>query len=395
MAEPAEQIITRPEELPGVCAHLAAARRFGFDTEFVGEDSYRPELCLLQVATEERLILIDPFSVGPLDAFWEVVVDPGNEVIVHAGREEIRLCQFWSGRRPGKLFDLQIAAGLTGLNYPLGHATLVGQVLGITVPKSETLTEWRDRPLTRRQIAYAFDDVRYLLRLWQSISAELDRLGRTAWAEEEFQRLGRIATDEEPLPARWRKLRGLGALGRRQLAMVQALFEWRERVADRTNRPARIVCRDDLLVEIARRNPSRPRDLQVVRGLAHRYVDEIYAALETARCLPIEACPAVAEREQDPPQVGWLTGILTATLGQLARELRLAPGLTATTADLRLLVRTFVDGEATEARSLLNEGWRREHIRPRLEAILRGEQSLRVVEPQSETPFEFRPYPRE
>src|SRR5947209_5041777 len=158
-----EQIITTPEALAGCCDYLAAQAHFGFDTEFVGEDSYHPRLCLVQVATEEKLFLIDPLSAGPLDAFWKLIVDPARLVIVHAGREEVRLCRLWAGQPPGNLFDLQIAAGLIGLSYPMGHGNLVSSVLRIHMAKGETLTEWRDRPLTKSQIRYAFDDVRHLL----------------------------------------------------------------------------------------------------------------------------------------------------------------------------------------------------------------------------------------
>src|SRR5262249_16986016 len=156
------QIVRRPEELTACCQYLATCPRFGFDTEFVGEESYHPHLCLVQVATTERLLLIDPLTAGPPDAFWKLVTCPGNRGIVQAGREEVRLCRLWSGEAPGNLFDLQIAAGLVGLVYPLGHAALVHQLLGTRIPKAETLTEWRDRPLTDRQIRYAFDDVRHL-----------------------------------------------------------------------------------------------------------------------------------------------------------------------------------------------------------------------------------------
>src|SRR5271166_4834913 len=184
-----EQLVTQPEELAACCEHLAASRCFGLDTEFVGEDTYHPRLCLVQVATAQRLFLIDPLSVGPLDAFWKLVVDPANLVVVHAGREEVRLCHLWSGQTPGNLFDLQIAAGLVGMVYPLGHGGLVYQVLGVQIAKGETLTEWRTRPLTRAQIRYAFDDVRYLLHVWQRLAARLEELGRTDWAREEFARL--------------------------------------------------------------------------------------------------------------------------------------------------------------------------------------------------------------
>src|SRR5438270_2269356 len=163
MAELPEVLVTQARDLEACCGAIAACPHIGLDTEFVGEDTYRPDLCLIQVATPERLYLIDPLTAGPLDAFWKLVVDPGRVVVVHAGREEIRLCRLWAGQAPGNLFDLQLVAGLAGLPYPLGHAGLVGQVLGVHVPKGETLTEWRDRPLTSAQVRYAFDDVRYLL----------------------------------------------------------------------------------------------------------------------------------------------------------------------------------------------------------------------------------------
>src|SRR5262249_3110603 len=212
MREPVEQLIVEPAELRECCAHLAACHHFGLDTEFVGEESYHPKLCLVQVATEEKLFLIDPFTVGPLDAFWKIVVDPTNQIIVHAGREEVRLCHLWCGQAPGNLFDLQIAAGLVGLNYPLGHGPLVSKVLKIQLSKGETLTEWRNRPLTRSQISYALDDVRYLLPIWKHLHGKLEQLGRIDWAKEEFSRLTLQATPEAPATEteKWRKLRGIG-----------------------------------------------------------------------------------------------------------------------------------------------------------------------------------------
>src|SRR5262245_40664217 len=90
-----ELIVTKPSELSACCEHLAACKQFGFDTEFVGEETYHPHLCLVQVATPERRYLIDPLAVGPLDAFWNVALDPSHTVVVHAGREEVRLCRLW------------------------------------------------------------------------------------------------------------------------------------------------------------------------------------------------------------------------------------------------------------------------------------------------------------
>ncbi len=382
-----EQIITTPQELADCCAHLAACRRFGFDTEFVGENTYHPHLCLVQVATAERLYLIDPLAVGPIDAFWSLVVDPRNLVVVHAGREEVRLCRLWAGQTPGNFFDLQIAAGLAGLAYPLGAGALINQLLGVQLAKGETLTEWRDRPLTAAQVRYAFDDVRYLLAAHERVAARLDELGRADWAREDFGRMVAAVTPEEVPAEKWRKLRGLGSLDRRRLAVVREIYNWREETAARMNRPARSIVRDDLIVEIARRNPSRERDLQPIRGLPRRDLPGILAAVERGRALPPEQCPRAAEREQDPPQVGLVANVLQAVLGDLCARRELAPGLVATSSDVKLLVRARMQGAPLPAESLLTQGWRAAHVLPELLAVLEGRRSLRIADVRAEAPF--------
>jgi ribonuclease D len=382
-----EQVVTTAEDLAECCRHISGVPTFGLDTEFVGEDTYHPHLCLVQVATPARLVLIDPLTTGPLDQLWALVTDSEHEVIVHAGREEIRLCRLWTGKPPGKLRDLQIAAGLVGFSYPMSHASLVSQILKIQMAKGETLTEWRERPLTSAQIRYAFDDVRHLLALWTYLCRDLEALGRSAWAEEEFERLAATTAGEEVPVERWRKLRGLGALDRRRLAMVRGLYEWREETAAKTNRPARVVCRDDLLVEIARRNPSHERDLGVVRGLSRRHLPAIMHVLGNARRLPLEACPQPAGREQDSAQTLMVAGVLNAVLADLCVKRRLAPNLVASGADVRALIRSHP--AAVPEESLLGQGWRREHILPELRAVLAGEVEIRIRDPRSETPFEY------
>jgi ribonuclease D len=387
--EPAvpEQIITERSEFLSSCAYLATRPVLAFDTEFVGEDSYHPRLCLVQVATPDRLILIDPLSLGALDEFWNLLVGPERTVVVHAGREEVRLCRLWTGRTPEKLFDLQIAAGLVGLPYPLGHGALVKAVLGIQLTKSETLTEWRDRPLTQQQIRYAFDDVRYLFRLWQHLSDRLRELGREEWAREEFARLVASSSPEEGAVEKWRKLRGIGSLDRRRLAIVRELHRWREETAARTNRPARAIVRDDLLIEIARRNPARDRELSVIRGLPKRNVAPMLQVIHRARSLPLQDCPVAADREQDPPQVPLITSVLTAVLGDFCGRHKLAPNLVASSQDLRLLVRGRLAGQGLPSDSLLTHGWRSVHILPELQAFLDGQRYLRIQNIAAETPF--------
>ena len=389
-----EVLIHSAAELADCCRHLALCRRFGLDTEFVGEESYRPRLCLIQVATADTLYLIDPLAVENVEPFWKLVVDPANQVIVHAGREEVRLCHIWSGQAPGNLFDLQIAAGLVGLAYPLGHGALVAAVLGKRLDKRETLTEWRTRPLTDEQIRYAFDDVRFLLPLWEQLSQRLAKLGRDAWAKEEFARLCAVATpDDDGLSVsadKWRKLRGAGALDRRRLAILREVFYWREKAAANANRPARVMLRDDLIVEVARRNPKSVRDLLPVRGLAKRHVEAIFDAVELGRAIPSADCPAPAEREQDPPQLGLLVNLLAAHLAHWAAEQELASNLVATNHDLKMLVKARIGKTAPPEHSLLQSGWRAMNILPHLEAMLAGRVSLRVGDIQRDVPFEFR-----
>jgi ribonuclease D len=393
MMEPAEVLVDSPEKLLEVCAHLSSCPHFGFDTEFVGEDSYHPHLCLIQIACPEKLYLIDPLAIDSLEPFWNVVTNPAHEVIVHAGREEVRLCHLWSGQAPGNLFDLQIAAGLVGYTYPLGHGSLVTQVLGKNLSKGETLTEWRNRPLTRSQIRYAFDDVRFLLPAWERLTDQLQRRGRQEWAREEFARLLVLATPEEPGLApgteRWRKLRGASTLDRRRLALLREVYAWRDQLAAKSNRPARTIVRDDLLIEIARRNPKSERDLAHVRGLAKKYLPDLIQVVQRGREVSLENCPSPAERDLDPPQVGWIANVMNAVLADFCIREGLASNLVASTQDLKQLVRARLLGMGPPEESFLTQGWRAQFVLPHLQAVLEGKRSIRIANAQADAPLAY------
>jgi ribonuclease D len=388
----AEHIVDQPEALREAVAHLKDVQTIGFDTEFVGEHTFHPELCLIQVATSDRLLLIDPQSAGPLDDFWQLLSGGKVEVVVHAGREEIRQCIRATGKPPKRCFDVQIAAGLVGLSHPLGHASLVNQLLGTNLAKTETLTDWRTRPLTPQQIRYAFDDVRYLLALHKKLKDKLIKFGRLDWAVEEFERLATIAADEAPSNAeRWRKVKGASSLHAKQLAMLRELYTWRRDKAEVLNRPARTLIRDELMVDLIRRDPHSAADLQGIRGMgiARRDVDSLLAALERGKHTPSEHLPRVTEKEIDPPQMAVLIDFLQVIVGHLSLQMKISPGLICTVADLRAVVKTILDAKAARGRSLLNEGWRKKHIRPLLEGVLTGGYSLRVGNVHSLAPLEF------
>ncbi len=385
-----EHLVTDPSQFARCLEHLAASDVVGFDTEFVGEDSYRPELCLIQVATEEGLFVIDPYVVGPLDEFWKLLLDPGRTTIVHAGREDIRICQFQTGRPPANLFDVQLAAGIVGLNYPIGYGSLVYDLLGRRMTKGQTLTDWRRRPLSPAQIRYAFDDVLYLIPAWKRLTDRMRRLKRGDWAMEEFATATAKATAEEAITERWRKLKGIGGLDRRGLAIAREVFLWRERFAERVNRPARQLLRDDVLAEIARRGPSRREELAAFRGVPAREVDAILQAIHAARALPPEQQPLPEARDYDPPHVLLLGSFLGVVLADWCIRNRLAANLVASVSDLKALVRSQVEREPLPDIPL-TRGWRSRVVLPELEAILRGTRAVRVENLRASAPLDFIP----
>jgi len=183
-------------------------------------------------------------------------------------------------------------------------------------------------------------------------------------------------------------LRGLGSLDRRRLAIVRALYVWREETAAQTNRPTRAICRDDLLIEIARRNPSRLRDLEVIRGLPHRHLDAILQVVAEVRKLSPEQYPVPIDRDLDPPQIGWATNILLAVLGDLCVRRQLASNLVAANADVKTLVRARFRGEPLPTESSLTHGWRAQHILPELQSVLEGRRAVRIADLKNEAPLE-------
>jgi ribonuclease D len=386
-----EQVVTRPDQLDELCRHLADCPVLAFDTEFVGEDSYRPDLCLIQVATPDRLAVIDPLAVGDVDPFWQALLDPGRTTVAHAGREETRLCWHATGRPPARLFDIQIAAALVGFPFPIGYSGVVQELMGHRTSKAETLTDWRRRPLTPAQMRYAFDDVRFLLPLYKLLTGRLRQLDRLAWADEEMATYTAEWISDDPTGEKWRRVKGLGGLSRRELAVAREVFQWRDAFASRVNRPARQIMRDDLLADIARRSPARADDLLQFRGVPRGEAESIAAAVRKGLALPADQLPALPERDNDPPHVGTLATLLGVVLADLAARKYLAPNLIATGSDLKELVRSRQPGaDPLSPDCRLAAGWRAEYIRPELDAVLDGKAVLAVRDPRKPAPLEVR-----
>src|SRR3954469_7613149 len=173
--------IDTPAKLKTLLKDLQPHKEIGLDTEFISEGRYEPALCLLQLSTADRVWIVDPLAVANLKDLWGILVEPGRELVAVAARQEIKFCAKGAGVPPAKVLDLQIAAGLVGYGYPLSHTNLLRQALGIQVEGRETYTDWKQRPLSNRQVEYAADDVRHLLELRRTLLAEAERLDRIAW----------------------------------------------------------------------------------------------------------------------------------------------------------------------------------------------------------------------
>ena len=384
-----EYIVTDSSGVRTCCDDVAASPHVGFDTEFVGEDTYVPHLCLVQVATPNALYVLDPFDCGPLDEFWRLIADPARVVVVHAGREEVRICNSAIGRPPGNLFDVQIGAGLLGLGYPLGYGPLIQSVLRKRLTKGETLTDWRKRPLSQQQIRYAFDDVRDLLAVWKRMDARLAKLGREAWAKEEFDNFVRRALKDGGEVERWRRLKGVSNLDARRLAAVREVYLWREEAAARRNRPARSVLRDDLIVEIAKRGPTSEEEISNLRGMGRADASGILHAIERAGRLTPEEWPEEVERDNDSHAVALVASLLNVVLADWCARQELTTPLVATSADIRKLVRSAANRETPPDDCGLTVGWRKEHVLPVLAEVLDGRRALRVKSLEGDAPLEY------
>ena len=382
-------LIDNAEGLREISEHIRQSGRFAFDTEFVSEDTFDPVLCLIQVATDTRLAVIDPLKIADLSPFWDVVTDPSVELIMHAAGEDLRICKIQTGKLPARVFDVQIAAGLVGYGYPLSLGNLVHQVLKVTILGGETRTDWRRRPLSEAQLRYSLEDVRHLLEIADRLTKALGEARRVDWAESEFADfLQQIADRSEE--DRWRRLSGLHTLNRRGLEVARRLSDWRTHDARKSNRPLRNVLRDDLLVAIAKRQPATRKDLEALRDFNRPHLlsraNDFLGVIAEALKVPADELPEPAERLDDPPGMAMVVSLLSATLSQASVQGRVAVGLAGAASDLKELVRWFLDGQDAANPPAILQGWRREFCGKILLDVLAGRRALRIVDPKAEVP---------
>jgi ribonuclease D len=383
------QHIVSDHELSEFCRRSQTSPFIGFDTEFVSENRYRPKLCLLQVATDREYVIIDTLAVQNIDEFWQLLVGGEHVTIAHAAREEFLFCFRAVGKRPKNLFDIQLAAGMIGYEYPAAYGNLVSRILGQPVDKGETRTDWMKRPLSNRQIEYALQDVVHLKPIFDAMTVELNRLDRGQWLSEEMN-LWLSSLELSETEPQWQRVSGISSLKPRALAIVRELWIVRDEEARERNRSPKRVLADDLIVELARRGTSDPKRLKAIRGFDNRVsasiLESLAAAIEAANGLPEDELPQKLPRSKTM-NLGLLGQFLTTALKIVCQRENIAAGIVGSAQDIRDLAAWHMKLAPQNPKPLLAEGWRAGIIGNVIEEMLDGSVVIRVGNPKSSQPL--------
>ncbi len=359
-------LVTRPDELEAAVFRMQGAARLAVDTEFMRESTYRPKLCLVQVASDTDCYLVDALAGLDLGKLHSVLNDRARPKILHAARQDLEVLSQSGGAVPAPVFDTQVAAALLGLPPQVGYADLVARRLGHSIDKGQTRTDWSRRPLTDAQLAYAADDVHHLLTLHADLAAELDTRGRMSWHTEDCAALEDPALYRTDPEEAWRRLKGLGRMKPEEQAIARALAAWREKRAIASDKPRGWILADEALYSLATLAPATTQGLEQVRGLPPAVIrkrgDELLAAIASAR--NGVAPPPLTRPPRPTPEQNRLVDELQKRVRDVATELAVSAEVIATRRDVEALV------FGTPETSAVMHGWRREVIGSRLLAML-------------------------
>ncbi len=328
--------IDSPVALAEFLEHVKTQPLFAFDTEFIGEESYWPKICVVQLATPERIALVDAIAIEDLTPVYELVCSEAHLTLVHAGGQDLEPAQRAVGRPPQGVVDMQICAAFAEMPWPAGLEKLVDHFAEHRLTKGHTFTNWDARPLTPSQLRYAADDVRYLPLVWERLKARLTERGTLAWALHECKASLKLPQryDEE---AQIRRILKVWPLRPTQLPVLRKVLAVRNDIAREENLPQRVTIPDESVTELARQRPLTVAQLLTIKGLPKRIAqahgERIVAAIEAGTQMPPEKLPAGRVREEtatDRARVDALMAI--ASMRCLAQGI--APGMVFSRSDL-------------------------------------------------------------
>lgn len=388
MVKPVAMLITDSRQLADYCRKARGAAQVFVDSEFVREETYYPQLELVQVLADGQTALVDVRGVEDMSPLWEMLLDPAVRKVLHAAQQDLELFHLECGQAVTNVFDTQIAAAVVGIGEQVGYAQLVRQITGNSVMKTQSYTSWNARPFTPAQLEYAADDVRYLPEIARTLDERLQELGRTDWAREECERLERSAPrDGVPPEEMYLRISGVEKLDGKELAVLRELAVWRDDAARRRNIPLQKVLRDNSLTNIARHQPGTVSDLKDLRGfpigVAERYGGQIVARVKNALALPREKWPEKLKPRQTDPQMQAVVSLLATFVRIRAQDAGIAWGLLATARDLEELLEA---GDCADRDGLpVLQGWRNDLVGRDILRLLAGEISL-TIDPSSGRP---------
>ncbi|WP_373488963.1 ribonuclease D [Blastomonas sp.] len=374
-------LICDTDSLTQLCSRLARSDFVAVDTEFMRENSYWPELCLVQIGNLEEAAAIDPMAQGlDLTPLLDLLTDnPDVLKVFHAGPQDIEIIFNLTGKTPTPLFDTQVAAMALGQAEQIGYANLVESWLGRTVDKGARFTDWSRRPLEARQIDYAIGDVTHLAEIFPKMLQRLRKTGRGAWLDVEMEKLGNPAQYTPDPDTLWQRIRA-PSRNAQVMGRMRALAWWREQEAQDKNLPRGRIMKDETLADIAAHPPSTQNELGKVRGLSAAWRENdigarMMDALFAARPLRPDEMPPKAPRGPALGKEGGLVADLLKLLLKIrSREMDVAAKLLARSDDLEALAA----GVRTNLAIL--EGWRFEVFGRDALALVEGHMAFAIAD---------------
>jgi len=378
MSEAPEEplFIDTENALAELCNKLRGQPVLALDTEFLREKTYYAQLCLLQVAADGVVACVDPLAVD-LAPLLDIIYDPAVIKVMHSARQDMEIFFDLRTDVPRPLFDTQIAATLMGFGEQVGYANLVQQMLGVTLDKAATRTDWSQRPLDAEQINYAADDVRYLFTVYHQQMDVLASKGRLEWLQADFDEMSDRSTYAPAPEDLWKRVRGAQKLSSPQLAVLRGLAVWREERAQASNRPRRWMLKDEVMVDCARRSPDRLGDLAKIRGIEERLLsrhgENLLKVIAEAKATDSTSWPTTSKSQRLVADQEAVVDLLMAVLRLRGNQHDVSPALLAS----RKQLETLVTGDTDSA---VLHGWRAELVGHDLQAVLAGRAMLRVVD---------------
>ncbi len=298
----APRYIQNDSELLDLLDEIATSNWVALDTEFIRVKTYRPQLALIQLATDQLIALIDPIPMTRLQSLWDFLDQPSRVKILHAAHQDLEIIFLAQGHAPSPIFDTQVAADLLKMGVQIGYQSLVEQCTSIVLEKDQSRTDWMQRPLSAAQCLYAADDVRYLGAIYHLLRAKLLEQDCVAEMEKQCHALTqstRFTTDPWLM---WKKVKGVQYLRGVELAVLRHLAAWRELRAVESDKPRRWIISDEVLLQLAKIQPTTPEDLRKINMLEaktiQRYGTHFLDLIELACAEPKENWPKISKRRR-------------------------------------------------------------------------------------------------